>query len=194
MVNYPNGMKKNYSNPIRQPKHDTRHRGYSLEKDLNDSNEYYLTFDKAVIHKKPTPIQIVKVDYPSRNAAKIVEAYFKIPSTTDYNGIYRGKYIDFEAKVTHNKTSFPLNNIHPHQIAHMKKIIKHGGICFLVIMMNEIVYLLPGVNFVQYVETTTRKSIPYEFIKNNAYEIKYGINPVLDYLSVVEKIYFRGEF
>ncbi len=66
-------------------------RGMSLEKDLNDSNAYYADCDRALIHKKPTPIQVVKVDYPARNSAKITEAYYKTPSTTDYNGIYRGR-------------------------------------------------------------------------------------------------------
>ena len=50
----------------------------------------------------------------------INEAYFRTPSTTDYNGVYNGYYIDFEAKETKNKTSFPLNNIHAHQVEHMK--------------------------------------------------------------------------
>lgn len=50
----------------------------------------------------------------------INEAYFRTPSTTDYNGVYQGYYIDFEAKETKNKTSFPLNNIHDHQVEHMK--------------------------------------------------------------------------
>ena len=65
-------------------------RGMSLENDLNDSNAYYCSCDRALIHKKPTPIQVVKVDYPERSAAKITEAYYKTPGTTDYNGIYRG--------------------------------------------------------------------------------------------------------
>ena len=80
----------------------------NLENDINESNAYYLEKDIAIIHKKPTPIGVVK-----QVANKITEAYFKSPSTTDYNGLYAGKYIDFEAKETKNKTSFPLNNIHP---------------------------------------------------------------------------------
>ena len=84
-------------------------RGMSLEEDINDSNAYYRACDRALIHKKPTPIQVVKVDYPARCAAKITEAYYKTPSTTDYNGVYRGKAIDFEAKETKSKTSFPFH-------------------------------------------------------------------------------------
>ena len=79
-----------------------------FEEAINESNEYYLNKQIAVIHKKPTPIQIVKVDYPKRSAATIKEAYFKEASTTDYNGVYQGYYLDFEAKATQNKTSFPL--------------------------------------------------------------------------------------
>ena len=62
-------------------------RGMRLEADLNDTNKYYRECDKALIYKKPTPVQVVRVDYPARNKAKIVEAYYKTPSTTDYNGI-----------------------------------------------------------------------------------------------------------
>ena len=70
-------------------------RGMGLENDISLSNEFYLNNDIAVIYKKPTPITIAKVDYPSRLEAVIKEGYFKTPSTTDYNGIYKGKYIDF---------------------------------------------------------------------------------------------------
>lgn len=57
----------------------------TLEEEINESNEYYLVNNQAVIYKKPTPIQIVSVDYPKRSRAVIKEAYFRQASTTDYN-------------------------------------------------------------------------------------------------------------
>ena len=166
-----------------------KNRGMDLESMINDSNTYYLNIDKAVIYKKPTPIGVVKVSY-NNNHKIINKGYFKEQSTLDYNGIYKGKYIDFEAKVTKVKTSFPLNNIHKHQIEHIKRIIKHGGITFLIIMINEIVYLLPGETFIEYLNVSNKKSIPYSFIKDKGYEINYGYAPVLDYLKIIDKIYF----
>ena len=87
MIGYPNKKSIPVSHQVRD---NYMGRGMSLEDDLNKSNEYYLEIERAVIHKKPIPVQIVRVDYPQRSAAKIVEAYYKTPSTTDYNGIYHG--------------------------------------------------------------------------------------------------------
>ena len=98
-----------------------KNRGMDLENLINDACKYYLEHDLAVIYKKPTPIGIVDVDY--KNGATINKAYFKEPSTLDYNGIWQGKYVEFDAKECKSKTSFPLNNIHLHQINHIKKIM-----------------------------------------------------------------------
>ena len=155
-MNYPNGkpfkeirlwseeMSKSNSSNI-----EYGGRGMTLEKDIELSNDYYLKHGKAVIHKKPTPVQIVNVHYPKRSKAVINEAYFRTPSTTDYNGVYNGYYIDFETKETKNKTSFPLNNIHDHQVEHMKNAFLQKGIVFLIIrfkLLDE-VYLLPFSKF-----------------------------------------------
>ena len=109
MVNYPRGIFSSIEHSIsHQNKIIFSDRGMTLEQQINESNEYYLNHNIAVIHKKPTPIQIVKVDYPRRSRAVIKEAYFRQASTTDYNGVYRGYYLDFEAKETKNRKSFPL--------------------------------------------------------------------------------------
>ena len=188
-MRYPGGIIKNNSNSV-----NYGNRGMNLESDINLTNEYYLNNDIAVIYKKPTPITINKVDYPSRRDAVIKEAHFKIPSTTDYNGIYRGKYIDFEAKETSN-ISFPLANIHKHQIEHLRKIIVHGGIGFIIVNFSkkEKTFLLTGSDLFSFIDNENRKSIPFEYFETHGYQINYNYNPRLDYLKVVDEIYFKGE-
>lgn len=110
MVNYPHQISRKIAQvrPKRSNRVDFANRGMSFESAINATNDYYLSRGLAVIHKKPTPVQIVKVDYPKRSRAKIVEAYFRQASTTDYSGVYKGYYIDFEAKETRQKTSMPM--------------------------------------------------------------------------------------
>ena len=163
--------------------------GMGLEEDINITNKYYLDRDIAVIYKKPTAVTIHKAEYPGPHKAIIKEAYFKTPSTTDYNGIYKGKYIDFEAKETKSKTSFPLSNIHAHQIKHLSKIVKHGGIGFLIVRfvsLNE-TYLLFEKDYMLYINNNDRKSIPYEYFKEKAHLIKTKYIPRLDYLEIIDK-------
>lgn len=179
---YPNNIKKDKNSFI-----NYGNRGMSLENLINETNEYYLENDIALIFKKPTPIGIAKVSYNSFGKS-IDKAYFKEQSTLDYNGLYKGKYIEFDAKETQNKTSFPIANVHNHQIKHIRNVIKHHGICFLIIKMNGMYYLLLGKTFISYIDNTTKKSIPYNFIKDNAYQIYEKYNPPLDYLKIIEKL------
>ena len=146
----------------------------------------------AFVYKKPTPIKLVKVDYKK---GKIEEAYFEKPSTTDYNGIYKGKYIDFEAKETKNKTGFPLSNIHNHQIKHLILVSKHGGISFIIVRftaLNE-TYLLSSKKLKDFLDNNTKTSIPIDYFKKNGYLIKDKFNPRVDYLSIVDSIFLKGE-
>ncbi|QAS50815.1 Holliday junction resolvase RecU [Halobacillus litoralis] len=196
-MNYPNGKRstKQSHAPKGKIKPDFSNRGMSLEEDINVTNQYYLEAGIAVVHKKPTPVQIVNVDYPKRSAAVIKEAYFKQASTTDFNGVYRGKYIDFEAKETKNKTSFPLSNVHQHQIDHMKAIEKHGGISFLILCFSplEEVYLLPSSGLFLYWDDQWnggRKSIPYAFVEKEGIQIPFHFQARVDYATALDKLYF----
>ncbi|AQY50820.1 Holliday junction-specific endonuclease [Listeria weihenstephanensis FSL R9-0317] len=198
-IRYPNGKKyqPNELAPAKPPQKTVSYgnRGMSLEQDLNDTNTYYLTHERAIIHKKPTPVQIVGVDYPKRSSAKIKEAYFKTPSTTDYNGVYQGKYIDFEAKETKNTSSFPLSNFHQHQMTHMEGVLKQGGIVFVIISFNTLgeVYFISYEHFKPFWQRMLdggRKSVTLQELRQVADLIPYGLNPRLDYLNIVHKHYF----
>ena len=187
-MNYPGKINSKVNSTI-----NYANRGMNLETELNETNNYYLIHDIAVIYKKPTPITIYKVDYKSRNDAIIREARFKIPSTTDYNGIYKGKYIDFEAKETKNKTSFPLSNIHEHQLNHLRSIVNHGGIAFIIVRFisyNE-TYYVSAEKLFSFLDNTDRKSIPYSFFKENGHLILDRYNPRVDYISVINDLYFK---
>ena len=185
MFNYPN--KK--SNFIQKTKYSNR--GMELEEDINFANKYYLNNDIAVIHKKPIPIQIVEVNYPNRASAMITKAFYKTPSTTDYNGLWNGRYIDFEAKETNSATSFSLNNIHEHQIKHMQKILNHGGITFIIVRFKKIdkTFLLPFKNFTFFYERALnggRKSIKLSEFEETAFELSFNYKIRLDYLTIIK--------
>lgn len=195
MIKYPNKI-KSPTNDKKSNKtiKNTTSRGMSLEDDLNSTNSYYLTYDIACIHKKPTPIQVVKVDYPKRSAARILEAYYKQPSTTDYNGVYQGYYLDFEAKETRNKTRFVFANIHKHQIKHLESVIKQGGIAFFIIKFSayDEVYVISAQIMINSIKSGL-KSLSYDIIAEEGYLLNRGYNPRIDYLKAVDEIITRGE-
>lgn len=200
VIRYPNGSsydgsKSNKANHSLSNHKKLSHsnRGMNLESLINSSIQYYRNHDIAVLHKKPTPVQIVNVDYPKRSAAKITEAYFKRASTTDYNGIYKGIYLDFEAKETRNKTSFPLQNFHDHQISHMKSCVRHGGFVFVIIYFSTLkkCYLLKAEDLFEAWETYQnggRKSISYKTIKDKAHEIQIGYAPSIPFIDIIDKL------
>lgn len=196
LMNYPQGTRRqatanNHSN---KPIVNFANRGMTLETEINETNDYYLFTNKAIVHKKPTPIQVVNVHYPKRSAAKITEAYFQEKATTDYNGIYKGKHLDFEAKETKNKTTFPLNNIHRHQIDHMRSVSAHGGICFMIIrfIAHDKTYFILSDKIITYWDMMFnggKKSIPYETIKCEGHEIPFTYQAKVDYLSIIDQFY-----
>ena len=198
-MKFPAGIKKTYvktEENKEEPKKrvwkaNMANKGMPLEDMINDSNEYYLNSDIAVIYKKPIPIQVVKVDYPSRNKAVIKEAYYRTASTTDYNGVYKGFYIDFDAKECSSKTSFTLNDIHLHQANHLINIKKHGGIGFFLVRFNKYdeSYLLEISQYMDFYNKALkgdRKSIPYDYFKEHCVRVYEGYKPRIDYLKGVD--------
>ena len=115
-------------------------RGSTLEDIINRSNDSYREKKLALIQKVPTPITPISIDKESRH---ITLAYFDQKSTVDYIGAVQGIPVCFDAKECAVET-FPLHNIHPHQIAFMREFEEQGGISFIILsytVKNEIYYL-----------------------------------------------------
>ncbi|MGE8037329.1 Holliday junction resolvase RecU [Lysinibacillus sp. KCTC 33748] len=168
-------------------------RGKTLEDEIDEANDYYVKRRLAIIHKKPVPVQIVKVEYPSRSAAVIREAYFRTPSTTDYNGVWNGRYIDFDAKETASKTSFPLKNIHLHQMTHMQQVTEQNGVAFIIVRFSAFErYFIVPYDVLQKawlaMENGERKSIPFSTIEKEAFEIPTSYYPRIDYLPIIQQL------
>ena len=190
MIVYPGGIKKN---PIKKET-SFKNRGKNLEYDINLTNQYYRDIEKAVIYKKPTPIQIVKVHYPKREAAIIKEAYYQTPSTTDFNGVYQGKAIDFEAKETKSKTSFSLRNIHLHQINHLKAVLLQKAIAFVIVRFTSYdeTYYVKAEDMIKLYEGEKRL-VPYTWFQEFGHLIKYNYAIPVDYLKIVDQLIQKGD-
>lgn len=192
VINYANGKKSSF-NKVKSAKKQVNissaNRGMDFEKDINSSNQHYLDNNVALIYKRTTPIKVIKVDYT--RGAVIKNAVYEKQSTTDYNGVYKGKYIDFEAKSTQSKTSFSFANITAHQIIHLEAVIKHGGIAFFLIYFSSYseVFLIEASLIIKLAKTGY-KSIKYDKVKEIGCAVSQKYNPRIDYLEVVEKNYF----
>ena len=104
-------------------------RGSTLEDLLNRTNEKYAEHGLALIQKIPTPITPINIDKETRH---ITLAYFDQKSTVDYIGAVQGIPVCFDAKEC-NTDTFPLANIHEHQVKFMEQFEKQEGIAFILI-------------------------------------------------------------
>ena len=75
----------------------------------------------------------------------------------------------------------------------MKTIIKHKGITFLLIDIQNKVFLLKGEDIIDFIENNNKKSIPYSYIEEKGYQIEYSYNPILNYINTLDNVYFKGE-
>jgi recombination protein U len=82
-----------------------------------------------LIQKVPTPITPINIDKQTRH---ITLAYFDKKSTVDYIGVVQGIPVCFDAKEC-TKESFPLQNIHEHQMDFMEEFERQDGIAFFLI-------------------------------------------------------------
>ena len=108
-------------------------RGSTLEDFINRTNEVYRESDLALIQKIPTPITPINIDKTTRH---ITLAYFDQKSTVDYIGVVQAVPVCFDAKEC-NEDTFPLANIHDHQMEFMRRWQRQQGIAFFLIYFTS---------------------------------------------------------
>lgn len=107
-------------------------RGSTFEEFINKTNEVYAENSLALIQKIPTPITPIDMD----KKGHITLAYFDQKSTVDYVGAVQGIPVCFDAKEC-NKDTFPLQNIHQHQVDFMESWEAQDGMAFILIFFSE---------------------------------------------------------
>lgn len=146
--------------------------GMVLEKRINLQNDLYLKSDVATIKKIPNAWVV------RRKGPHIIGANPVPSGLCDFVGtskLLKGRTIVFDAKECALKTRFPLKNIKPSQMDHMRETIDHGGIGFIIIWFTELneTYFVPYQFIVGYWEDAEmhpderNKSIPLADIRES---------------------------
>lgn len=162
-------------------------RGSTLEEYINRTNEKYLENGLALIQKIPTPITPVTIDKQTR---RITLAYFDQKSTVDYIGAVQGIPVCFDAKECRTDT-FPLQNIHEHQVAFMQNFETQGGIAFFLIWYaaRDTFYYLRFCKLLEFwnrMREGGRKSFRYEELEQD-FIFKPSGGLLVPYLNTLQK-------
>lgn len=162
-------------------------RGSTLEDMINHSNEVYREKKLALIQKIPTPITPITIEKSTRH---ITLAYFDQKSTVDYIGAVQGIPVCFDAKECAVKT-FPLQNVHEHQIRFMKEFEEQGGIAFIILHFTALdeLYYVPFRDletFWKRMQDGGRKSFTYDEV-DKSYQIRASRDILVHYLETIQK-------
>ena len=166
----------------------TGNRGMAFEKMIDYTNSLYEQKGIALINKRPTPVKIL-----GTNRNGMIHGFVERPSTVDYDGVYKGRSIVFEAKSVSKLDRFDLKNIHDHQVEYLVRCDQMGAISFLLVEFSKhrTVYLMSAETLDYYwnrKQRGGRKSISLDEVDVHAHEVMSGRVPV-DYLAVVKKVW-----
>lgn len=163
--------------------------GMNFEKDVTRSCDFYREKGLADIYKRPTPIKVVKMS--KERPGMIQEAYFEEKSTTDYVGIYKGKYIDFECKETIHDY-IPYHMIREQQYRHLDSIIQKGGIGFFLVSFKAVqeVYLIPAKIILDAEKETYHRGFRRSFFSENGILVERSYLPPYKLLEAIDKAFF----
>lgn len=206
MINYPDGRKRVFVREDRSKDHRLKQNrteadkardkyiksnmGMAFEADVSKTCDFYREKEVAEIYKRPTPIRIVRMSKTKKGM--IEEAYFEEKSTTDYVGIYKGRYIDFECKETIHDT-IPYHMIREQQYRHLDIITRLGGIGFFLVSFKSAqeVYLIDCRKILQRTREKEHPGFKRSFFIENGTRVRRGYNPPYYLLEAIDEE-FKG--
>ncbi len=168
-------------------------KGMLFEKEIEMTNDVYLSKGMALVQKISTPWNII------RNGKQIISAFPTGKSTLDFRGtISKGVPISFDCKESQNEKGLPLSHIPSHQIEYMENAIKVGEISFI------LTYIIPlNRRFLIKGEVVVEK---YHLWKQNYKKRGFAVIPIsemieitssngapVDYIKGVKKAYFSNK-
>ncbi|PEL17594.1 Holliday junction resolvase RecU [Bacillus wiedmannii] len=163
-------------------------RGMAFEKLINLSNEMYQREGVALINKRPTPVKVLK-----SAGGRVLNGFYEAKSTVDYDGVYKGRAVAFEAKSTQSLTRFDLSNIAQHQLDYLEKAEKMGAVCFFLIEFSkdQTVFLVPTSVVQSYVrmshQPNGKKSISRADFDIYGYLVEQTERAPVDYLQYIDE-------
>ncbi|MGG1339722.1 Holliday junction resolvase RecU [Bacillus toyonensis] len=163
-------------------------RGMAFEMLINLVNEMYQRGGVALINKRPTPVKVLK-----SKGGRVLNGFYESKSTVDYDGVYKGLAIAFEAKSTEKDTRFDLKNIAQHQLDYLEKAEKMGAICFFLIEFSKdkSVFAVPLSIIQSYVRMSHqpkgKKSIPRSDFDIYGYLVEQTERAPVDYLQYIDE-------
>ncbi|MGE6599687.1 Holliday junction resolvase RecU [Bacillus proteolyticus] len=162
-------------------------RGMHFDKLINLSNEMYQRGEVALINKRPTPVKVLKMVY-----GRVKDEYYESKSTVDYDGVYKGRAIAFEAKSTNEINRFDLEHIAQHQLDYLEQAEKMGAICFFLIgfSKDKSVFAVSLSVIQSYVRMSqqpkSKKSIPRAEFDIYGYLVGQTERAPVDYLQYID--------
>lgn len=162
--------------------------GMAFESDISKCCDYYRSKGIADIYKRPTPIKVVKMS--KAKPGMIEEAYFEAKSTTDYVGIYKGKYIDFECKETIHD-SVPYHMIREQQYEHLAFIDSLGGIGFFLVSFKSYqeVYLMKASIILEAIKEKKHPGFKREFFMEHGIRLERSYLPPYKLIEAIDKAF-----
>lgn len=144
-------------------KQTTANRGMKFEEQIQKQCDKYKKRELAYIDKLPTAWKVI------RKGKYIVSAFPEAKSKLDFYGtLYNGDSVYIEAKST-QENSLPLSNFKEHQFLYLEELSTYTSHVYVIIEMkkHKSVFLVKGSDILDFKETSTRKSIPLSWLKEN---------------------------